>query len=122
MSSIQGLVNELQSIRNELKTLRTRGVILRKKCKGIENDIDQYLTGKNQPGIKYKGLAIIRETKTSNKLKKKSDQTSDLIKLAEEYGIKDTGRFIDDINNTRKGSPEERTKLKFKKYKKKDME
>jgi len=114
MSNIQAMVNELQGIRGELKALRARGMGLRKKQKGIENDIREYLDSKNQPGVKYKNIAIIKETKSYNKTKKKADQKTDIARLAEDYGIKDTEKFLEELDKVRKGSPEDRTKLKLK--------
>jgi hypothetical protein len=117
--SIQSLVNELQSIRNELKTLRQKGMILRKKALGIEIEITKYLDAKEQPGLKYKGIAIVKEVKTTNRTKKKDEYKAELLRLADDYGIKDSDRdkFIDDINKSKKGSPQEKSSLKFKAYK-----
>ena len=60
--SIQAKVNELKSIQNELSILRKRSSTLRQKSKQIEQEIEDYLDAKDQPGLKYKGMAIIRET------------------------------------------------------------
>ena len=122
MSNIQAMVNELQSIRGELKTLRLRGMTLRKKQKEIESDIASYLESKSQPGIKYKNIAIIKETKTYNKIKKKADQKYDMARLAEDFGIKDTDKFLEELDKVKKGSPEERSKLKLKTIKQKKGE
>ena len=68
--SIQGKVNELNSIQNELTVLRKRSSALRQRAKQIEQEIKDYLDAKDQPGLKYKGMAIIRETKPKHKTKK----------------------------------------------------
>ena len=115
--SIQGKVNELKSIQNELAVLRKRSSGLRQRAKQIEQEIKDYLDAKDQPGLKYKGIAIIRETKPKHKSKKKADQKADSIYVLEQHGIDNPEKVLEEILSARKGSPTEHTKLKFKKYK-----
>ncbi len=117
--SIQGKVNELNSIQNELKSLRIRGATLRKRAKIIEEEIDEYLDMKDQPGLKYKGSAIFRETATKRRIKKKIEQRSDAIDVLEKHGVDDPDKILDEIIEARRGSPTEHRKLKFKKIKNK---
>lgn len=117
--SIQGKVDELKSIQNELTSLRKRSTGLRQRAKQIEQEIKDYLDAKDQPGLKYKGMAIIRETKPKHKTKKKADQKADAIHVLEQNGIEDPEKVLEEILTARKGSPTEQTKLKFKKYKNK---
>lgn len=118
--SIQGQVNELNSIKNELKALRITGANLRKRAKQLEDEIKEYLEEKDQPGLKYKGTAIIREVTTKHKSKKKVEQKNDCIQILENHGINNPDKVLEELNKAKKGSPTEHTKLKFKKYKKKD--
>ena len=120
--SIQGQVNELNAIKFELKSLRSRGTLLRLRAKKIEDEIEDYLASKDQPGLKYKGTAIIREVQTKHKTKKKVDQKADCIEVLERYGINSPEKVLDELTNAKKGSPTEEKKLKFKKYKKKKDE
>lgn len=115
--SIQGKVNELNSIKNELKSLRIRGANLRKRIKILEDEINEYLVTKDQPGLKHKGTAIIRETTTVHRRKKKAEQTSDAISILYKYGIDNPEKVLSEIAESKKGSPTERVKLKFKQYK-----
>ena len=117
--SIQGKVNELNSIKNELKSLRQRGVSLRKRAKIIEEEIDEYLDSKDQPGLKYKGTAIIRETATKRRIKKKADARADAIEVLERRGVESAEKVFDELMDARRGSPTEQRKLKFKKIKNK---
>jgi hypothetical protein len=117
--SIQGKVNELNSIKNELKSLRIRGVTLRKRAKQIEEEIDKYLEMKDQPGLKYKDTAIIRETETKRRIKKKNEQRADAIDILERHGLDSPEKVFDEIMEARRGSPTEQHKLKFKKINKK---
>lgn len=120
--SIQGKVNELNSIKSELKSLRQRGTALRKRVKVIEDEIDEYLDSKDQPGLKYKGTAIIRETSTKRRTKKKADARADAIYVLERRGVESPEKLLDEIMEARRGSPTEQRKLKFKTIKKKKDE
>jgi hypothetical protein len=120
--SIQGKVNELNSIKNELKSLRQRGTVLRNRAKVLEKDIDQYLDIKDQQGLKYKGTAIIRETETKRRIKKKVDARADAIYVLERRGLESPEKLFDELMEARRGSPTEQRKLKFKKIKKKKGE
>jgi hypothetical protein len=120
--SIQGKVNELNSIKSELKSLRQRGTALRKRAKVIEDEIEEYLDSKDQPGLKYKGTAIIRETATQRRTKKKADARADAIYVLERRGVESPEKLFDEIMEARRGSPTEQRKLKFKKINKKKDE
>lgn len=119
--SIQGKVNELQAIQKELKVLRQRGTALRNKVKEIEKEIDDYLISKDQPGLKYKGIAIIREDKTTRRIKKKDEQTTDAIDILEKHGVRSPEKVLTELLDSRRGSPTVKNKLKIKKYKKDDL-
>ena len=116
--SIQGKVNELNSIKNELHNIRQKGIELRKRLKVIEKDIDDYLEINEQPGLKYKGTAIIRETVLKKKIKKKIDLKIDTIKILESKGINNAEKVYEELINARHGSPTEQKKLRFKKINK----
>jgi chromosome segregation ATPase len=115
--SIQGKVTELQSIKGELKSLRERGTKLRTRIKEIEEEIDTYLEVKDQPGLKYKGLAITIDTKEKRKIKKKTDQINDAISVLEKHGVHNPKTVLDEIVEARRGSPTEHRKLKIQTYK-----
>lgn len=113
------MVNELKSIQNELLSLRAKSTSLRQKAKEIETEIDNYLESKDQPGLKYKDTAIIREVKTTHRKKKKTEQESDVFDVLEKYNIHNPSQFLKDLSESKKGSPVETKKLKIKKIKKK---
>jgi hypothetical protein len=115
--SIQSYLNELSSIKSELKSIRTRGTQLRIRAKKIEEYIKEYLESKEQPGLKYKGTAIIREIKTKHNNKKIVEQKADCIQVLEKYGINNPEKLLEELHEAKKGQPVEQTKLKFKKYK-----
>ena len=113
--SIQGKVNELNSIKSELKSLRARGTMLRKKMKDVEEEIKEYLERKDQPGLKYRGTAIIRETVTKRAPKKKQDATNDAVYVLEKHGIHSPERVLKEVMDARRYSPTEHDRLRFKK-------
>lgn len=115
--SIKGKVNELQMIQNELKSLRARGSKLRQRTKVLEQEIDDYLESKDQPGLKYNGVAIVREDKQMRKSKKKTDQRNDALDVLEGAGVHSPEKVLDAIMEARRGSPTVNRKLKLKKIK-----
>lgn len=116
--TIQSKVNELNSIKNELKIIGKRGKLLRKRLKVLETEITDYLEAKDQPGMKYKGIAIIKEVVTKRPAKKKKDAKSDIISILNKNGINNAEKVYNDLLDAKKGEPEETLKLKIKKYKK----
>jgi hypothetical protein len=118
--SIQGKVNELNSIKSELKSLGQRGTMLRKHAKTIEDEIDKYLDSKEQSGLKYKGTAIMRETQIKRRTKNKAEARADAIYVLKNRGVESPEKTFDEIMEARRGSPTERTKLRFKKIKNKE--
>lgn len=115
--SIQGKVNELQSIKHELKLLRERSNKLRSRIKDIEIDIGKYLEIKDQPGLKYKGMAITVDTKEKRQIKKKTDKFNDALLVLEKHGVHNARKVLDEITESQKGSIVEHRKLKIQTYK-----
>lgn len=115
--SIQSKVNELNSIKTELKNLGIRSKKLREHAKNIENDIMNYLELKEQPGLKYKGTAIMKDTVYNRPIKKKNEARMDQIGVIKSYGIDNAEEFLDKLMDAKRHEPVEKTKLKIKKVK-----
>jgi hypothetical protein len=115
--SIQGKVTELNSLKNELKTLTQKCSNIRKRCKVIEEEIDDYLEQKDQPGLKYNGMAIIRETKTKRPIKPKVDIRESAISILENAGVDNPEKIYEELIESRLGSPKQTRKLKINKIK-----
>lgn len=115
--SIQGDVIELQSIKHEIKCLHARIRALRKKATEVEKRINSFLEEKGQPGVKYKGTAIIRETKEKRVRKTNAERESDSIHVLRQYGIHNPQEVLNELMEARKGRCETSTTLKFKKLK-----
>jgi len=115
--SIKGDVQELESIRNEIKTLNIRRKKLKEKEKIVEARIADYLKTKDTPGVKHQGIAVILEQKETSGPKKLKDRDTDALLVLERYGIKDTQKALADIIAARKGEKIIKEKLKVQKYK-----
>lgn len=113
--SIKAYVDELEQIQAEIKrnNLRNRG--LRQRGKELEANIADYLAQKGQHGLKYKGRAIIMESKESRPAKKKKEKDADIISLLEEWGLDDPQNAYTRLQDIQKGDPVEQQKIKFKK-------
>ena len=115
--SIKGDVQELESIRAEIKTLNIRRKKLKEKEKIVVGRISEYLKTKDTPGVKHQGVAVILEEKETSGPKKPKDRDMDAMLVLERYGIKDTQQALADIMAARKGEKIVKPKLKVQKYK-----
>ena len=112
--SIKGDVNELKQINTEIKRVSEHLRNLRKMAKEIETRIINYLSEKEQPGLKYKGNAIILENKLKREHKKNKDKQEDALKVLKNYGIENPDEVLSEIMEARKGEKIEQQKIKFK--------
>jgi hypothetical protein len=111
--SIQAKVDELNSVKTELKSLRLRSAHLRSISSKIEEEINNYLEQKDQQGIKYKGTAITRQTLYKRSSKNKSESRIDSIKILENNGVKNPEKVYDEMLEAKLGHKKYQTKLKF---------
>jgi hypothetical protein len=116
--SIQNYINELQSINIAIAKNNKENASLRKRAKSIEEEITKYLEVKEQPGVKFKDVAVVVETKPKWAYKGKKDKEEDSIKILREYGVSDPRGALDDLFRVRKGEEMETKKIRIKKIKK----
>jgi hypothetical protein len=112
--SIQAKVDELNSIKKELEYVRKKTAPLRKRLKELEDEICVYLNAKEQQGLKYKNMAIIKEQKTVHAKKKKEEKLRESMSILRSYGIHNPERVLKELTESQKGSPLEKEKLKIK--------
>ena len=112
--SIQAKVDELNSIKKELDFIRRKTAPLRKRSKELEDEICHYMNEKEQKGLKYKNMAIIKEQKTVHTKKKKEEKLRESMNILRSYGIHNPEMVLKELSETQKGSPLERDKLKIK--------
>ena len=116
--SIRGVVEEINQLKIEIKRNLEINKKYRTRIKELEKVISVYLEEKNQPGLKYKGSAIILENKVKTKTKPKKEIEKDVISLFEELGIDNPSKVYDKLLNLRKGSPVDSKQILIKKIKK----
>jgi hypothetical protein len=102
-SDIASTVDELKTISNEIKIRTIELSKLRKRKQFLDDKIIKFLDEKEQPGVKYKGMAVIAEDKTKRKPKKKSEKMQDCISVLKHHNIDNADRVLKDIIETMKG-------------------
>jgi hypothetical protein len=118
MSEIAGVVNEMRTICSELKRLRSETQKLNKRKTVLEKKIVEYLEVKEELGLKFNGVAILKEEKERRAYKKKSEKLERGTSLLENYGIDNPKEVLDELMNCMKGSPIQESKIKIKEIKK----
>lgn len=116
--SIRGKVEELQSIKREITASCKRTSKLRKREKELKIEIDEYLTYKDQPGLKYGNMAIIRDTKPTRKPKKKKERERDSIDVLGKY-VDDPEKVLLELLEARRGNLTDNYRIMVKPIKKK---
>ena len=74
---------------------------------------------KDQPGFKYKNMAVIAEEKDVNNKTKKNEKIERGISVLRNNGIDNAEDLLKELLEEMKGSPTTTTKLKIKEIKKK---
>ena len=115
--TIQNDVRELNQLNAEIKRLSAEARTLRKRAKEAEARIADYLKAKDQPGLKYEGQAIVLEQVTKRPARKKVEYEERAIDVMESHGVKDPERLWKELSESRRGSPQEVSKLKVRKVK-----
>lgn len=113
--SIQSYVNELESIKIELKSLNEKRRKLKTREHELENNIADFLKSKDQVGVKYQGSKIILEQKEKRVNKKNKDKDMDAINVLLNYGLNDPQKVLNEILEARKGEKVQTDKLKIQK-------
>ena len=112
MADIKGNLVELHHIEQEIRRLSKELKTFRTRKKGLEDSILTFIKDTNQPGIKYKGIAIVPKTKNTRKYKKKADKEKDGTYILEKYGIQNSDKILKELVEAMKGEEESVEKLK----------
>jgi hypothetical protein len=113
--SIKADVNELESIRAELRHLTARRKVLKAKEKAAEERIALFLKSKDQIGVKHQNVAILIEEKEISGPKKNKERDADAISVLQRYGITEADKVFAEIMQARKGDKILKEKLSLKK-------
>jgi hypothetical protein len=113
-TDIASYVTELKEISSEVKIRTLELNKLKGRKKTIEEKILKFLEEKDQPGVKYKGVAVIAEEKAKRKPKKKSQKIEDCISVLRGHNINNPERILKDIFETIKGDEVETKSIRIK--------
>ena len=97
-----------------LKGYKNHIAQLSKRAKELEIDITNFLSEKQQIGLKYNGNAITIEKKFVASRKRKKEKDNDIINLFSRLGIHNPEKAYAMLKEVQKGDTVEKTKLKFK--------
>jgi len=113
MSDIPGLILELKELTNEVSN-RTKEICkLKNRKKSIEETLCKFFEEKNQPGVKYKGVAVIAEDTKTRVRKKKSDKEDDCVVLLRNCGISNAEKVYKELVEKMRGEQVYKKKLKL---------
>lgn len=115
--SIKAYIQELEGVKSELRKLSAQRKILKKRQEGLETSISEYLESKDQPGLKYNGMAFVVEEKTTKSYKKQKDKDNDSLEVLKSAGIQSPEKLLTRLLEARTGDPVVKEKLKIKKIK-----
>lgn len=113
MSDIPGLILELKELTNEINNRTKELTKLRNRKKQIEENLCKFFEEKQQPGVKYKGVAVIAEETKARVRKKKSDKEDDCISLLKNYNVRDAEKIYKELLEKMKGEEVSKKKLKI---------
>ena len=117
MSAITASVTELENINKELSSLHKKMKDLRLRKEKLEKEIIEYLDEKEQPGLKYKNIAIVAEEKEKRLRKKKQEKMNDGIAYLKNNGVHNPEKILQSLLDCMKGDVEEKKVLKMKELK-----
>ena len=118
MTSIQGDINEINQINREMTELRKKLSVLRQEKAKAEDRINQFLQEKDQPGVKYKGMAITLEEKKKRVYKDKKSKETDVINVLKRYGIDNSKEVLYELLDAIRGDVETSSVVKVRNLKK----
>ncbi len=104
--SIQESMRSLSEIEKEIHRLSKQLSKLRKDSKEIRNNISNYISAKEQVGLKYDGKAFILDKKTKPFAKPKKSKEESYIQCIEQYGIENPKAFLEELMNAGKEEKE----------------
>lgn len=112
-TAIVGVINELESIRKELKALREQSRRLNGRKAQLEGEILAFMEAKEQSGLKYKGLKIEAEEKEVFARLKKADKEQSAISTLRQHGVADAERAYHALVESMRGEAKHKYKVKI---------
>ena len=113
MSDIPGLIIELKEITTELSNKSKEMSKLKYRKKQIEEQLCKFFDEKNQPGVKYKGVAVVAEEATTRARKKKIEKESDCIGILKKNNVNNPEKIYKEIIDKMKGDEVVKKKVRI---------
>jgi hypothetical protein len=112
-TEIASIITELKEITNEIRNRSLELTKLRKRKTKLEEQLVKFLEEKKQPGIKYKGIAVIAEDKTKRVAKKKVEKFDDCVNVLRHYGVQNAEKICTELLESVKGNEVATKKVKI---------
>jgi hypothetical protein len=114
-SEIIAYVTELKELWVEIKKHSTELKRFRKRKDELEKKIEEFLVEKDQPGVKYRDVAVILEKNKYKRIPKKKEQKkTDCINVLTHYGISNAEKILSEIIETMKGDEVPKNSIRLK--------
>lgn len=114
-SEIIGYVTELKELCVQIKKHSTELKKFRKRKDELEKKIEEFLVEKDQPGVKYRDVAVILEKNKYKRVPKKKEQKKmDCINVLTHYGIGNAEKILSEIIETMKGDEVPKNSIRLK--------
>ena len=108
-------VTELKDLTAEIKRRTRETSVLRKRKDELEEKIEKILLEKDQPGVKYKDVAVILDKGKYERLpKKKAQKEEDGINVLKHYGIDNAEKIFNEVIETMKGDEVPKNAIRIK--------
>jgi len=112
--SISLTVDEIMSIKDEIKRNKEKNKQLNDRLTILEEEIRDYMVQKDQTGLRYKNKIIMLETFQSSVLKTKKDKKAIMIDYLKSVGIPNPEQEYDKIQKLQRKEPTEKSKIRIK--------
>ena len=113
MSDIPGLIIELKEISTEIANKTKEISKLKYRKKYIEEQLCKFFDEKNQPGVKYKGVAVVAEEATTRTRKKKIEKENDCISILKKNNVNNPEKIYKELLDKMKGEEIKKKKVKI---------
>lgn len=114
-SEIIAYVTELKALSDDIKIRNTELKKLRKRKDELEKKIEDFLIEKDQPGVKYRDVAVVIEKNHYKRVpKKKNQKEEDCINILKHYGIGNAEKICNEMFESLKGDEVPKNSIKIK--------
>jgi hypothetical protein len=114
-SEIIAFVTELKDLSLDIKRRAGELSKLRKRKDELEKKICEFLVQQDQPGVKYRDVAVILEKNKYKRLpKKKAQKEEDAVNVLKHYGVGNAEKILAEVIETMKGEEVPKNSIRIK--------